>query len=111
MIDKDGSISYSKVVRIIIQNSATKNSIQKLYPTVFSGNPKLTAVIESTSEKVINVQILNSNGKLISNQGKYDLVTGLNTIEIHAKDNLPQGILLIRIQSKDFESTKMVIKQ
>lgn len=97
---------FENYVSIVAGVTANKNTIDtKLYPNPSSdGRVKINVNMEQSSD--INIQVMNLNGKLISNERK-ELGKGLNTLEIN---HLTHGVYFVVITT-DFgvSRTKLIV--
>jgi hypothetical protein len=96
IIERDGSSSYSSVIRI-----NAKDNSYKVYPTVVrDGRLQI-----NSSEAISNIQLLNNTGSLVyeKNLGS---VSGQLTIQLPA---LSKGVYIVRIVGRDTHSEKILI--
>ncbi len=97
-IDKDGVISYSKVVNVEFVNSVNRFTV---YP-----NPVAT-ILTIKGEHIASVQILNNMGRIVSVQSLHDATNPLLSVR-----NLATGVYHVRIQTTDNKtSTIEFVKQ
>ena len=65
IIDKDGSIAYSNIMKLQVSKK-TNNLKIEAYPNITKGN--VTGIISNDKVETATVQILNSNGTIVSKQ-------------------------------------------
>lgn len=105
IVDKDGSVTYSKIVSI--NNVKSKEQIS-LYPTVV--NSTTTLKINVDKNEIYTVNILDVNGKIISHKN-YNFQQGINTITIDCSV-LQSNMYFISVMNKnEIIATQKIIKQ
>ena len=97
-IDKDGAISYSKVVSVQFANGSNRFSV---YP-----NPAKN-VLTIAGEHITKVQVLDNMGRVVNTQSLHDAKNPLISV-----DRLTSGVYHLRIQTTDGNSNTLgFIKQ
>jgi hypothetical protein len=105
MVDHDGNYTYSKTIMVIVDVKGI--SVMIVYPNPFSRRVQIR-VNSDLAEKVA-VNILNSNGTLMSTQ-QAQMQVGDNNIVINKVDALPGGIYYIEVVSSTRSLKTKVMK-
>jgi hypothetical protein len=107
MINKDNSISYSKVIRLTVENNAADNQIRILQNPVSS---LLQFTYKVSSNESSRVNIYSASGvKVFSTQ----LLTakGINTYLLNLKSDITAGIYLLEIINGNERTVSRFIKE
>ena len=97
-VDKNGAISYSKVITVQFANSNNRFTV---YP-----NP-VKNVLTISGEHITRVQVLDNMGRVVNTQSLHDAKNPLITV-----DRLTSGVYHLRIQTTDGSSNTVgFIKQ
>ncbi len=105
MIDNNGNYTYSKTIMVNVDIKGI--SVMIVYPNPFSKRVQIR-VNSDKSEKVA-INIINSNGVLMSRQDAQTQV-GDNNININKVDDLPGGIYYIEVVSSTRSLKTKVMK-
>jgi len=105
-VDKDGEISYTKVVAV--NTSAKGVSLLLVYPNPFGH--KVQVKIESETNASARIRILNMGGAVIRQQDEI-VRTGANIFVVKDVSGLPPGIYYLEIIAGDINFTTKIIKQ
>ncbi|NOX19450.1 MAG: T9SS type A sorting domain-containing protein [Chlorobi bacterium] len=110
-IDADGSFEYSEVIEIEI-DLPEKFELFQNYPNPFSkgtGGSQTTA-IEFTLPKsgFVKLRVYNILGELVATLLNEQMEAGYKTVRFNA-ENIPSGIYLYNLFTKDFTQTKKMI--
>ena len=84
----------------------TKFSINSIYPNPF--NPSTTIEVELPIAGIVNVDIYDLNGELVTNLSSDYYLAGQYNINWNA-DNTPSGIYFITVRSNKFTITKKLL--
>lgn len=105
IIDKDGSIAYSNILKL--QASNNNNSLKiEAYPSITKGN--ITGIITNNKVETATVQILNNNGTIVSKQNVVTTI-GSNSFNIDIT-NQSSGLYLLQVITKSGISTQKIMK-
>lgn len=105
IIDKDGNITYSKVITIGVEKGI---SLLVVYPNPFG--KRVQVKFNSDSEDQSTMRIIDNAGKIIASQN--DAVhQGENRLTIRNVDNLPGGIYFLELITKDKKIRTKLMKQ
>jgi len=105
MIDKDGNLSYSKMITISVEKGL---SLFVVYPNPFGKRVQVKFRMDNDDQVTMN--IINEAGAVIRTQ--HDPVTkGDNLIIMRNVDNLPPGIYYLEVISKDKKLRTKLVKQ
>ena len=105
IVDKDGSVAYSKIVSV--SNVKFKEQIS-LYPTVV--NNTTTLKIKADENKIYTVNILDVNGKIISHKN-YSIQQGINAVTINCSLLQPSMYFISVMNKNEIVATQKIIKQ
>jgi hypothetical protein len=109
-IDYDGTIEYSKVVEVTIENTISEYCLEQNYPNPFNPTTKIefnipTNVMTSRDLSLRIYDVLGNEIKILLNEktdgGKY-------IVDFNAGD-LPSGIYFYKIQAGDFSQTRKMM--
>lgn len=105
VINLDGTIDYSAIVRI----NYTKGALSNWYisPNPASGNASV--IYKSNTSKVIFMKVTDAAGKLISSS-TYSIRSGTNKLNIPSA-KLSSGMYVINLVSGDTKETAVFVKQ
>lgn len=104
IIDKDGSFTYSQIIKL---KTASKALQVDVYPSVVTNNATMSI---ATTEKTTGlISITNMDGQVIK---KYNIniETGSQTEKIDVS-NLSKGVYLVTLQTNNQQQTFKIIKQ
>ena len=105
-VDKDGKVTFSKIVLLKASKSGGL-SIVSVYPNPVKS--VFTILVNNTKEETASLQITDYAGKVVSKQS-VQLINGSKTIQLNAA-NLPQGNYTISIVVNNAMITTKFIKQ
>jgi hypothetical protein len=95
---------FSRIVKITTDNT----TVDFLHvPNPFYN--KLSAEINTSESKVINLQLVDNLGKVVRRQ-QHALLAGQNKVEIDQTEGLPKGLYTLQLQSGDVVVSKRVVK-
>jgi hypothetical protein len=103
-IDKDGKMSYSKVIPLSLRNILD----WKIYPNPVKD--KLTVELNLTSDTKVNVQVISKDGRLLLNADKGTLPQGLQQLNFNIK-NIASGSYFVRVEAEEKSYVQMIVKQ
>jgi len=103
MIDKDGSYTYSKTLKSIVDDMQTSFTV---FPNVSSIGETVFVGYKNTSTNV-ELKVMNLNGQVIS---RYKL-TGFSGTQTIKTNNLAKGVYIISLLEKDILLQKKLIIQ
>ncbi len=106
VINLDGTIDYSAIVKINYTKGAAANWF--IYPNPVQGNAA-SLVYQSTTSKIIAVNVTDIAGKIISTKS-YNITPGNNKINIPA-EKISSGMYIIKIISEGKAETAAFIKK
>lgn len=105
IIDKDGSIAYSNIMKLQVSKK-TNNLKIEAYPNITKGN--VTGIISNDKVETATVQILNSNGTIVSKQNVVTTI-GSNSFNVDIT-NQSSGLYLLQVITKSGISTQKIMK-
>ncbi|MEO6406235.1 MAG: hypothetical protein ABIY51_02685 [Ferruginibacter sp.] len=99
MVDKDGRYIYSAVIRIYIKNK--ENNVQ-VFPTILTGVYHVTASIQSTTNQIIQISLLDASGRILF-KSLLPVTTGAGLFNINLPAHLPKGTVFLHLNSGSIE--------
>lgn len=105
MVDNNGNYTYSKSIMVNVDIKGI--SVMIVYPNPFSRRVQIR--INSDKAEKVAINIINSNGVLMSTQEAHTQV-GDNNIAISKVDNLPGGVYFIEVVSSTRSLKTKVMK-
>ncbi len=104
-VDKNGSISYSKV--LLIRGDLDKIAA-KVTPNPFRN--ALNISFQLAKEEAVNIRLYNQTGQLVKQQTS-NASKGINTINLGDLNNLPAGNYTIELRGETVNFRQQVVKQ
>ena len=104
-LDIDGSINYSRIIKLSLPT--TKNFISITNPIQQN---TIDVKINPIKAGDYQFDILNSNGSVVLHYNQ-KLTTGLQSVQLNLKTKLTTGYYFLRIGSTDFNSTHKILIQ
>jgi hypothetical protein len=105
MVDNQGNYSYTKAIMVNVDIKGI--SVMIVYPNPFSRRVQIRVTSDKAEKVAIN--IINSNGVLMSTQEAYTQI-GDNNIQIKKVDALPDGVYYIEVASSTRSLKTKVMK-
>lgn len=102
LVDKDGSFKYSPVQQVKLK--ATKINIVKAYPNYIKSGSKVNLEIISHVSAILNVQLLDLNGKVLETQ-QLPVQKGTNNISVSFNAQMAAGMVFAKFSTQDFSQT------
>jgi hypothetical protein len=103
-VDKDGSFSYSNVVRV--SNLSLNNSTVTVYPNPFNGEFNLG--IYSTQAGTAQATVVDLQGRTVMNFA-WHVQEGANSLPVDASEQLQKGVYFVRVQLNGEVNTLKVV--
>ena len=91
-VDKDGAVSYSKVITVRLK-AGVVNTMQ-LSPNPF--NDKLSIKIDAAENAPATTKIINTTGQTVATT-QSTVTKGVNQLQIGNLNNLPKGIYVVQV--------------
>ncbi len=104
-IDFDGTISYSKTVSALVENTSLQ--IESVYPVPLKGNESLKININAPFDETITVNLTDMFGKVLFATNKV-ISIGKNTVILEL-DHLANGIYLVSIQHAQGKDIRTIV--
>jgi hypothetical protein len=92
VVDKDGSITYSNVIRM---NGQGQTGLLRIYPTLVDQQKLYLA--PSTTMKDVTVDVYSMNGARMQQQ-QFNQISGGQTVTMTLKSGLPKGMYLVSVR-------------
>lgn len=108
LVDKDGTIKYSKhlSVKPVISGVTIKN----IYPTVIRKGERVKVEVVSDKARTLEFVVLSESGRILQSFST-NLTTGFNQFSFLPVSNNMKGMLFVRFASTNFQQTKSLILQ
>lgn len=88
IVDRNGSISYSNILPIRINDILNDIEINAMYPNPFSAN--FNIAIEALKEQTVGICIINKMGQELYKKG-YKILKGTTILDVNELTRLPKG--------------------
>ena len=102
MYDKDGSVTYSKIVSVKVLGF---NSAFRMYPNPVTNNLYLN--IRHTANSKVRISVINTDGRKVIRQNQ-NLVSGNNSLSIDGVERLSKGTYILNI---NIEGGKRIVRR
>ena len=106
MVDKDGSMAYSKIILLSTKNTSSFN-VSVCFLSKQNANIKL--VVNSSKKQNINLELIDMGGKLIA-QYSININTGLNEIEKQIP-GLNNSVYAVKVSTASHQISKSLLAQ
>lgn len=107
IVELDGKVSYSNVIKILLDNKLTRDDI-KIYPTIVRSS--VTLNINSRRSADATISITDLSGRILKS-GKLTVYQGINQMNFGLDNVTNKGLLFVKIQMENETKVFKVVKE
>jgi hypothetical protein len=102
MVDKDGTLKYSKVIDVKLK--ANSLFVKRVFPTYLTVGSTVKTEIVSNKNATVNLVLFSSTGKILQVQNA-SITLGNNTLSLVIPNTTSRGIVYLKVIASDMIQT------